>query len=300
MLRGDLKDAIAWTVRARQLGRNTRASSELAVAEALLLIEADQAEQASCVIEDAGGFGFTTRFEGLAWVRMCNVVIAARAGDTDAVRAGLEDLVDDEQFDALISWGLRDLLGSDVPVDEVRALVDRSPESEWRPLVHAMIDAEVRAPGALDAIDDILERSDGLFLLGKHKVKPFPVAIDAELRIARAKLLLTSGERDAGRDSAQRAADALGEWPGPRRDAALALTRATTTSAGAGGDELTGRELDVARLVARGLSNGAIADELYISRKTVSTHVSHILAKLGMSSRTEVAAWAIREGIATD
>ena len=147
---------------------------------------------------------------------------------------------------------------------------------------------------------DILERSDGLFLLGKHKVKPFPVAIDAELRIARAKLLLTSGERDAGRDSAQRAADALGEWPGPRRDAALALTRATTTSAGAGGDELTGRELDVARLVARGLSNGAIADELYISRKTVSTHVSHILAKLGMSSRTEVAAWAIREGIATD
>ena len=56
----------------------------------------------------------------------------------------------------------------------------------------------------------------------------------------------------------------------------------------------------MARLVARGLSNGAIADELYISRKTVSTHVSHILAKLAMSSRTEVAGWAIREGIAAD
>ena len=63
-------------------------------------------------------------------------------------------------------------------------------------------------------------------------------------------------------------------------------------------DGLTERELDVVRLVALGMSNGEIAADLFISRKTVSTHVSHVLTKLGMSSRIEVADWAIREGIA--
>lgn len=299
MVRGDLKDALAWTVRARQLGRNTRASSELAIAEALLLAEADQADQASAAIDAATEVAFTKRFEGLPWVRMAQVVIDARSGDTQAVRDGLGELVDDDQFAALVAWGLRDLLAGGLPSAELLDLLATSPESEWRTLAELLARADAGDDAALAGIDEILDGSDGLFLMGKHKVKPFPVAVDAELRIARAKLLLGRGERDAGRASADEAADRLCDWPGPRRDAALALVRATTAST-SGGDELTGRELDVARLVARGLSNGAIADELYISRKTVSTHVSHILAKLGMSSRTEVAAWAIREGVATD
>ena len=208
-------------------------------------------------------------------------------------------MADDEQLGALVVWGLRDLVGAGLATDELLDLLAGSPESEWRSLAEVMVRAEAGDDAALADIDEILDGSDGLFLMGKHKVKPFPVAVDAELRIARARLLLARGEREAGKASADDAADRLCNWPGPRRDAALALVRATTAST-IGGDELTGRELDVARLVARGLSNGAIADELYISRKTVSTHVSHILAKLGMSSRTEVAAWAIREGVATD
>ncbi len=51
--------------------------------------------------------------------------------------------------------------------------------------------------------------------------------------------------------------------------------------------ELTARERQVLDLVAEGLSNGQIADRLYISRKTVSVHVSAILRKLGAASRTE-------------
>ena len=55
--------------------------------------------------------------------------------------------------------------------------------------------------------------------------------------------------------------------------------------------ELSARELEVARLVADGLSNPAIAAELFVSRATVKTHVSHILSKLGLQSRAQVAGW---------
>ena len=54
---------------------------------------------------------------------------------------------------------------------------------------------------------------------------------------------------------------------------------------------LTPREFEIAQDVARGLTNPAIADHLGISRKTVASHVEHILGKLGMARRAEVAAW---------
>jgi DNA-binding NarL/FixJ family response regulator len=56
----------------------------------------------------------------------------------------------------------------------------------------------------------------------------------------------------------------------------------------------------VAALLAEGLSNGEVARRLFISTKTASVHVSHILGKLGMASRAEVAAWAVRAGLAGD
>ncbi|HET6665167.1 MAG TPA: response regulator transcription factor, partial [Acidimicrobiales bacterium] len=59
---------------------------------------------------------------------------------------------------------------------------------------------------------------------------------------------------------------------------------------------LTPREREVVTLLAEGLSNSQVAERLYISPRTAAVHVSNILAKLGMSSRTEVAAWAVSEG----
>jgi DNA-binding NarL/FixJ family response regulator len=62
-------------------------------------------------------------------------------------------------------------------------------------------------------------------------------------------------------------------------------------------DDLTPRELDVLTLIARGRSNKVIARELGVAEKTVKTHVSHILAKLGVSDRTQAALYAVKQGL---
>jgi DNA-binding NarL/FixJ family response regulator len=61
--------------------------------------------------------------------------------------------------------------------------------------------------------------------------------------------------------------------------------------------DLTPRELDVLTLIARGRSNKVIARELGVAEKTVKTHVSHILAKLGVSDRTQAALYAVKQGL---
>ena len=64
-------------------------------------------------------------------------------------------------------------------------------------------------------------------------------------------------------------------------------------------DPLTEREREVLQLVAQGRQNPAIAEQLVISEATVRTHVSHILGKLGLSSRTQAALYALRRGLAS-
>jgi DNA-binding NarL/FixJ family response regulator len=64
------------------------------------------------------------------------------------------------------------------------------------------------------------------------------------------------------------------------------------------GEVLTAREREVLRLIARGRSNKVIARELGVSEKTVKTHVSHILGKLGVTARTQAALFAVRHGLA--
>jgi DNA-binding NarL/FixJ family response regulator len=60
-------------------------------------------------------------------------------------------------------------------------------------------------------------------------------------------------------------------------------------------DPLTEREREVVALVARGLSNAEVATQLVISIRTVECHVANVLSKLGMSSRAQVVAWAVKE-----
>jgi len=91
-----------------------------------------------------------------------------------------------------------------------------------------------------------------------------------------------------------------------------AETRGSTVPKGEPGDQstpergedqrasLTDRELDVLRLVAAGKKNRQIAEELHVSPNTVANHVRSILAKTSSTTRTEAAAWAIRQGLAEE
>ncbi len=62
-------------------------------------------------------------------------------------------------------------------------------------------------------------------------------------------------------------------------------------------EQLTARELDVLRLIAKGKSNKEIADTLIVSEKTIKTHVSNILSKLHLADRTQAAIYALKQRI---
>lgn len=64
--------------------------------------------------------------------------------------------------------------------------------------------------------------------------------------------------------------------------------------AAAADDPLTRREHEIAELVSAGLTNRAIADRLVLSERTIEGHVRSTLAKLQLTNRTELAAWALR------
>jgi DNA-binding CsgD family transcriptional regulator len=126
-----------------------------------------------------------------------------------------------------------------------------------------------------------------------------PRALLGHLRIRAAEAVLASGDPVGAKALVRQALDhELARWPGWRRDRGEALLRrlegATTNTTGS---ELTRREQEVAALLTEGLTNGEVARRLYISPKTAAVHVSNILMKLNMSSRAEVAAWAVRSGL---
>jgi DNA-binding NarL/FixJ family response regulator len=121
----------------------------------------------------------------------------------------------------------------------------------------------------------------------------------AQARVVLAGILRAGGDIEASRevaDAARGAAETLGAAPLLAELRRLGATRSAQSS-GAGTTELTPREREILGLVSEGASNGEIGRRLFISPKTVSVHVSHILAKLGAASRTEAAAVARRRGL---
>ncbi|MFE2958359.1 helix-turn-helix transcriptional regulator [Nocardia tengchongensis] len=93
------------------------------------------------------------------------------------------------------------------------------------------------------------------------------------------------------------AAAAVGERARISLDGSAVRAPKAQSGTASGGFGLTARELDVLRLVAKGMSNRALAAELFISANTAGVHVSRILTKLGVASRTEAAAFAHEHGL---
>ena len=73
--------------------------------------------------------------------------------------------------------------------------------------------------------------------------------------------------------------------------------QAATQRAQARLDDLTEREREVAVLIADGKSNREIAEQLFLSKRTVEKHAANILSKLGLTSRAQVVRWAIETGL---
>ncbi|WP_347585225.1 AAA family ATPase [Streptomyces sp. B6B3] len=168
----------------------------------------------------------------------------------------------------------------------------------------ALVEAELRrAEGTATAADWAAAAT-----AFEAEVRPFELA---RIRARWAETLIAEGDRRRAAEllgQAHAAAEALGAGPllaeieRLAQRARLALGAEHEPDAGAGGGPrdtfgLTPRERDVLALVAAGRSNRQIAEELFISPKTASVHVSNILAKLAVSGRGEAAALAHRLGI---
>ena len=118
------------------------------------------------------------------------------------------------------------------------------------------------------------------------------------------RALLGAGDREQATDAARTAHQtAVRLGAGPLRQALETLARRARLDLGAGLPAerslagLTPREVEVLRLLVDGRSNRQIAEQLFISGKTASVHVTNILAKLGVHSRLEAAATARRLGL---
>src|SRR5215469_15914926 len=134
------------------------------------------------------------------------------------------------------------------------------------------------------------DRLDGLLAAAHHRLGP---DLSAEL-VAEGRLL---SPHDAARYALNTVAGVIA--PGiadAARSASLADARRDDPgTAQFPGSVLTTREHEIALLIARGLSNRGIAEELFISPATAARHVANILAKLGLNSRAQVAAWVVSQ-----
>lgn len=173
-----------------------------------------------------------------------------------------------------------DVAAARAAVDELRAIAD----GVGAPLLQAMAlqaSGAARVAGHDPGAADVLRRAWRAWR-----------DLDAPYEAARVRVLMGLACRQLGDpDSAEMEFDAarlvfeqLGAGPDANR------VRAFSRAAGAG--PLTGREVQVLRLVATGMTNRAVAAELFLSEKTVARHVSNIFTKLGVSSRAAATAYA--------
>jgi NarL family two-component system response regulator LiaR len=219
-------------------------------------------------------------------------VSAGSAGDA-ATDAPIRVLIADDH--AIVRMGLRALIATEPGMEVVGEAVDgmdavRKARS-LRPDV-IVLDLVMPRKDGIQATAEIRQEDPGARILVLTSFAEEDKLVPAFKAGAAGYLLKDSAPQDllqAIRDVAQGASTL-------HPQIAHKLIRALSRPAAA--VPLTGREQEVACLVALGRSNKEIARALVLSEPTVRTHVSHILRKLKLNNRTEVALYALREGLA--
>jgi DNA-binding CsgD family transcriptional regulator len=281
--------------------------------EASLLLETGRLDRVAEFLGRHSGVDDGADACDVAWLWGIRLGLAAMRGNQAETRAAMAGYL------ALPAWkgwswrngtpglpGLLTALRAGLDPAEVRPLVDaldRADRDQAVPrggglsprrvgrlhLEAALLEAAGDPVAALEAYRRVLDHAE--LYRAAHLL--------ADCHHGAARCLLALGDQAGALDHARQAGRLLERWPGWRRDEVTALLRrlgdGPDPTAGAG--PLTPREREVAALLAEGCSNGEIARRLYISTKTASVHVSNILAKLGMTSRAEVAAWVVRSGL---
>lgn len=207
-------------------------------------------------------------------------------------------LVDDH---AIVRRGLRSYLDTETGIE----VLDEASSGEEALARIAALDKDGRLPDVV-LMDLQMDGLDGVETTRRLK-ETWPVvdvvAVTSFVEEGRIRAVLEAGATGyllkhadaADVVDAIRAAMAGQVRLDPAAAAALAASfRAPSSNAV---DALTPRERDVVVLVARGRTNREIGKELGVTERTARTHVSNILAKLGLASRTQAAMWAVREGL---
>ncbi len=231
------------------------------------------------------------------------VYIAALRRDPDEVRALMARFVEDPSVapdpgddDAYLMALLALKVG--VSPAEVRPLLDSVPDEGKLAFDHDPA-LEWAVEGALLSAEGSHEEGLAAYQRALGDGRRRSAAATAGFRVSLAHSLLATGQKAEAISQAREAWRLLENWPGWLAEETLALLRRLGVGQEVEGPKtLTSREREVAALLAEGMSNAEVADRLFISVRTAAVHVSHILTKLGMSSRAEVAAWAVRNGIA--
>jgi two-component system response regulator NreC len=219
--------------------------------------------------------------------------VADAAEMSDSVRAMETDtitivLADDH---AVVRSGLRMLLEAEADVEVVAETGDiestRRSVLGHKPTV-LVLDLNMPGGSSLEAIPAIMEASPDTSVV-VLTMQEDPAFAREALRAGASGYVL---KQAAGTELVQaiRAAVGGGTWLNP--DLGARMAAAPAVPAGPPGD-LTERELDVLRLIALGHTNNEIAQQLYLSVRTVETHRAHIQQKLGMSSRAELVRYAL-------
>jgi DNA-binding CsgD family transcriptional regulator len=185
------------------------------------------------------------------------------------------------------------------------ALLDRRPEmaQKWLDRIAPMLTGwpDLARP-AFEHADGLLRTSSGATVAARTSLESAVAGWDARGRIWEAtwaKLDLAAALVRANRyleavpilEQVLTTARRLGSLPILRRAEELDRSSRSRSGPHEPWHPLSSREYEVARLVAQGMTNAEIAEQLFVSPKTASAHIEHILAKLGVARRAEIAAW---------